>query len=121
MLLQPLNVPGKITSLAHDGCLIELGAVVASVSRATLDQLAQSMQELRKLRGAAEGEVAAVQLPQMTDWTSIGYWREKDLVVLNLRGVCWYPTYTEVEEFVEKAAVPYLARGTTEMLLTPRG
>ncbi len=73
MLLQPLNVPGKITSLAHDGCLIELGAVVASVSRATLDQLAQSMQELRKLRGAAEGEVAAVQLPQMTDWTSIGY------------------------------------------------
>lgn len=32
-----------------------------------------------------------------------------------------YPTYAEVEEFVEKAAVPYLARGTTEMLLTPSG
>lgn len=117
MQTQVAVVPGLLTAQSPEGCSMEIGEVVASASRQTVIELVQAFFELRRMRESPYPEAHTANLPLGSDWSCIGYSRELKLMILNLRGVCWNPTYEQLENFVMNAALPFLGVETAQKLL----
>lgn len=114
--MNSVNVPGAIASLSHEGCLATIGCVVASMSKETLQTLVNAVAEIERNKTSPVAMIA----PDVTPghgWTAIGFDVNRQIYVLNLRGVCWEVGGKEMDAFVRDGAIPFLARGTVSKLL----
>lgn len=114
--MEPLNIPGKVISANHDGCLATIGPVGASMTTAALQTLVDAVQEIER-KGDRLSAMVCPNTHPGNDWTAIGLINRGESYSLNLRGVCWEASRDEVLEFVRDAAIPFLARGATTRLL----
>lgn len=114
--MDSVNVPGAIASLSHEGCLATIGCVIASMSKETLQELVNAFNEIERTKTRPLAMIAPEVKPGH-GWSAIALDVKRKIYVLNLRGVCWETGSQELEAFVQKGAVPFLARGTTSKLL----
>lgn len=114
--MEPLNVPGAINSLRHEGCLATIGCVVASMSKETLQALVNAFAEIER-KMTLPNAVITTDVESGHGWTSIGFAPVRQTYSLNLRGVCWEVSRQEMDCFIRHGAIPFLARGTMSKLL----
>ncbi|MGF6970717.1 hypothetical protein OKW43_007812 [Paraburkholderia sp. WC7.3g] len=115
--MESINVPGKINSLSHDGCLATIGPVTASMTCATLQAMVSAVEEIEGKIGSSALAVVGPSVELRNGWIAVGFDRDRKCYILNLRGVAWDASRNDVVSFVRDGAIPFLARGTTSKLL----
>jgi hypothetical protein len=115
--MESINVPGKINSQSHDGCIATIGPVSASMSRATLQVMLSAVEEIEGKIGFSPLAVVGPSFELRNGWIAVGWDRDRKCYLFNLRGVAWNVSRDDVVSFVRDAAMPFLARGTTSKLL----
>lgn len=115
--MESINVPGKINSLSHDGCVATIGPVSASMSRAALQAMVNAVEEIEGKIGSSPLAVVGPSFELRNGWLAVGWDRDRKCYVFNLRGVAWDVSRSDVVSFVREGATPFLARGTTSKLL----
>jgi hypothetical protein len=115
--MNTFNVSGKLNALNLQGCLASIGPVIVSIDRNNLQKLVDSIHDIQKQKTAnLIATPMAVNL-QNSQWTAIGIVRDRDVYSLNFRGICWEVACKELHNFIQDAALPFLARGTVNQLL----
>ncbi|CAD6556872.1 hypothetical protein LMG28727_06218 [Paraburkholderia kirstenboschensis] len=115
--MESINVPGKIISQSHDGCIATIGPVSASMTRATLQAMVTAVEEIDRKIGASPLAVVGPSFELRNGWIAVAWERDRKCYVFNLRGVAWNVLRSDVDSFVRDAAMPFLARGTASKLL----
>lgn len=123
--MKPLEVAGLLTACDHDGCLADIGGVTAGLDRANLQVLVDAIHQLRTLPAEGRGMLSPVGEVRgaivKSQWTAIALDLRGQVYIANLRGVAWQVPLEVMHSFVERAAVPFLARGTVHQLLSAAG
>ncbi|WP_158935220.1 hypothetical protein [Burkholderia sp. S171] len=112
-----MNVPGKIASLSHDGCLATIGPVSASMTRVALQAMVSAVEEVEGKIDSSPLAVVGPSVEPRNGWIAVGFDRDRKCYILNLRGVAWDVSRGDIVSFVRDGAIPFLARGTTSKLL----
>lgn len=99
----------NIHSLNHEGGLIEIGGVVASMSRETIKSLAVAYAEIHKQIGNTKASIIVPSVSPENGWTVVGFVVERNVYSLNLRGVCWEVSPEVLDGFINEGALPFLA------------
>jgi hypothetical protein len=107
--MQSLNVPGKICSLNHDGCLAEIGGVIASMSKETIKALSIAYTDIHSKIGTVKERTIVPSASPENGWTAIGFDVERNVYSLNLRGVCWEVSQQVLDAFIREGALPFIA------------
>ena len=98
-----------ISSINHEGCLAEVGGVVASMSRATLSALTLAHADILERIGASKDRLIVPGVHPANDWTAIGFDVDRNVYSLNLRGICWEVSTEVLDSFIRNHAHPFLA------------
>ena len=102
-------MPGKIHSQNIEGCLAEIGDVIASMRKETLKALTDAYSDIqsKRLDVTAKRVVPCVWPAHV--WTAIELALERNVFSLNLRGICWEVRPEILEFFVHDGALPFPA------------